>query len=54
MCEYCENKKSFGDDWTDIFIVKSEIGYFIKCFERDCSMIINFCPMCGRKLTEVK
>lgn len=63
MCEYCEdlNKNGEGpdicydDSWNDSFhLWKDDSGkYRIECYA-DHSSPINYCPMCGRKLTEAK
>jgi len=56
MCEYCENGKGLGDS------IKSD-GVFIEGFILygrydggycNCEAEINYCPMCGRKLTRNK
>lgn len=54
MCEYCdkEKPKSIGDEWTDMYISHCYLGYSIQCYDSATSMLINYCPMCGRKLKE--
>ena len=62
MCEYCEKLNDgrgaeiINDEhWTDRFnLYKDPKGkYRIECYA-DQSSPINYCPMCGRKLTEGK
>lgn len=59
MCEYCENLNDgrgaeiINDEhWTDRFNLykDTEGNYRIECYA-DHSSPINYCPMCGRKLT---
>lgn len=62
MCEHCEPLNETGectdiiydDSWTDRFhLCKFPDGtYRIECYA-DHSSPIKFCPMCGRKLTNV-
>lgn len=62
VCQYCENLNDgrgagiINDgSWTDRFnLYKDPEGkYRIECYA-DHSSPINYCPMCGRRLTEVK
>lgn len=51
-CRYCHKPFISVVDFnsTDVFkIEKFNDGWKIVCYA-DCSGIINFCPMCGRKL----
>ena len=59
MCEFCKNiyKSDYeNQDYKD-YIYKSEDGIFIHFTTGDSFMDfgykINFCPMCGRELSEV-
>lgn len=59
MCEYCEKRKKIEEDENDN-IYLSIIGEHLmllgtlpmisRYFGRD--ILINYCPMCGRKLGE--
>lgn len=53
--EYCGSDIIEGDDYTDRFHLWKDFKgrYHIECYA-DHSSPINFCPMCGRKLTEAK
>lgn len=59
MCEFCEKENTIGNEietstghWA-IFRTKTESGMYYR--HRDCSgycgISINYCPMCGKKLT---
>lgn len=58
MCEYCDennspyNLLSFSD--IDVIMNKRKIHWFLELSDRNYNdiMIINYCPMCGRKLKE--
>ena len=58
MCEYCEYsrniyeiKSELHDSMnTDVYIVNSSIVFDIGCHSYGTAEI-NFCPMCGRKLS---
>lgn len=58
MCEYCDensspyNLLSISD--IDVVMNKRKIHWFLELSDRnyDAIMIINYCPMCGRKLLE--
>ena len=59
MCDFCKNiyKSDYENpDYKD-YIYKSEYGIFIHFTTGDSFMDfdykINFCPMCGRELSEV-
>lgn len=55
-CKFC-NGEIDEDDGDVVNIVKTKDGYDIEMwrnFELVYSEEINFCPMCGRKLTEDK
>ena len=57
-CEYCDPKlinPFIDDDGLYLFIDKNRIfaGYSDGCtFEKSESIKINYCPMCGRKLSD--
>lgn len=55
-CKYCFKPFAQLVDYnaTDVFkLERFDDGWKIVCYA-DCSGIINYCPMCGRKLNEVK
>ena len=55
MCEYCEKGKKFSEDKTDKIkfdIYGKHLRFFGKVlnFPIGRDVLINYCPMCGRKL----
>lgn len=58
MCEFCEKENELKTETGHWFILKSK-KYMPSLFYRHrnctnaCGMTINYCPLCGRKLSEV-
>ena len=53
MCDYCENENPFvtKKGW-DVYIYDNEIN--VEWDGINIDLTINYCPMCGRKLSEVQ
>ena len=61
MCEYCEGRRPVlesGDGFTDadVYVNRRELAVSFSCddwtYNADFSALIDYCPMCGRKLAE--
>lgn len=59
MCEYCKEEKPIIDELgKKIIIIENEmliqrkIGNVFNCIRCDTTFNIDYCPMCGRKLSE--
>lgn len=59
MCEYCEGRRPVlesddGFTGADAYVNRCELAVSFRCddwtYNADFSALINFCPMCGRKL----
>jgi len=57
-CEYCTGKKSNFGEYGSFYIEEDQTwsgknAYFLNCYFDELyedSWIINYCPVCGRKL----
>lgn len=59
MCKYCESeepKDIIKDPYNHLFIQDNELRFLSTEGEDDYELYgrINYCPMCGRKLSEEK
>ena len=65
MCEFCEAKESIKSNWSEYRIEEFGRGFVLTCKLNNCppyadcprkgmnikmAAIINYCPICGRKL----
>ena len=55
MCEFCEKEKKENVDAGEFFIKKGEL-YAVaygNCFGLEIALGIDYCPMCGKKLSDI-
>ena len=67
MCEFCEAKEPIKSNWSEYRIEEFGRGFVLTCKLNNCppyadcsrkgmnikmAGIINYCPICGKRLTE--
>ena len=53
MCDYCKHSKDMIDEYNSSLSIFESIDGFYHFIVNgnQCKTKVNFCPMCGRKLT---